>query len=101
MTTLLISARRWTCPDCPVEAVTHEAQPHSQLHQCKAHGGLAVPMVLDGTKAGITIREREDYVGTDMVQLHEGRPIMSVTVERDNGQDVAVFAASATGTGKS
>ena len=99
MTALLIPTRRWTCPKCTVESVTHEGRPHSQLHRCKGLAGIIVPMVMEGTKADVRIVEREDYIGTDKVRLQNGRPIMSVVTERDDGQDVAVFAAAATGTG--
>jgi hypothetical protein len=58
--------------------------------------GLTAPMVLAGTKAKVEIHEREDYIGSDKVQLHEGRPVMSVVTTRDDGQDVAVFAPVAT-----
>ena len=54
-------------------------------------------MVRDGVRAGIRVIEREDFIGADKVQLHEGRPVMSVVTERDDGQDVAVFAPAATG----
>jgi hypothetical protein len=56
-------------------------------------------MVLEGTKAKVETHEREDYIGTDDVRLHEGRPVMSVVTTRDDGQDVAVFAPTANGQG--
>jgi hypothetical protein len=52
-------------------------------------------MVPAGTRAKVYAREREDYIGGELVQLHEGRPVMSVITERDEGQDCAVFAPTA------
>jgi hypothetical protein len=52
-------------------------------------------MVPAGTRAKVYAREREDYIGDELVQLHEGRPVMSVITERDEGQDCAVFAPTA------
>jgi hypothetical protein len=57
-------------------------------------------MVLAGIKADVRTVEREDYIGGDLVQVHEGRPIMAVVTEREDGQDVTVFAPTATGNGE-
>lgn len=58
-------------------------------------------MVMAGTSAKIVAVEREDYVGTDLVQTDgEGRPIMSVVTVRDDGQDCMVFAPTATAKAK-
>ena len=96
--TLVRAVNRWYCPACKREDVTHEPRPHSRLHQCPASRGLSVPMVPAGTKAKVELREREDYVNGEVVQLdpERGRPVQSVIVTRDNGQDVAVFAPTAT-----
>jgi hypothetical protein len=49
-----------------------------------------------GIKAKVFAKEREDYVGSDLVQLDgDGRPIMSVVTVRDDGQDAVVFAPTA------
>jgi len=96
MIPILTPTQRWTCPNCPLEEVTHEARPHSRFHACKGLHGLTAPMVPAGTKCKVEVKEREDYIGTDVVRLHEGRPVMSVVTTRDNGQDVAVFAPAAT-----
>lgn len=93
---LLQPTQRWVCPNCSLEQVTHESRPHSRFHQCPGLNGLTAPMVPAGTKAKVTAHEREDYIGNDQVQLHEGRPVMSVVTERDDGQDVVVFAPTAT-----
>jgi hypothetical protein len=45
----------------------------------------------------VEAQEREDYVGKELVQTDgEGRPIMSVITTRDEGQDCAVLAPTAT-----
>jgi hypothetical protein len=97
--TVLLPTWRWNCPKCSTETVSHEAEPHSKLHRCsgKNMNGLITPMVQVGTKADIKVVEREDYINGDKVQLHDGRPVMAVTVERPDGQDSIVFAPAATG----
>ena len=97
MIPVLQPQHHWVCPKCTTETVTHEAQPHSQLHRCKGMHGIITPMVPKGIKAGFVVREREDYIGTDTVRLQNDRPVMSVTVDRDDGQDSVVFAPAATG----
>lgn len=91
----------WVCPNCTLEQVTHEIRPHVRMHTCRGFAGLTTPMVPKGTKCKVEVKEREDYVGEDEghVFLHEGRPIMSVVTTRDDGQDVAVFAPTATARG--
>jgi hypothetical protein len=97
MTPLIKPVNRWYCPNCKAEDVTHEVRPHSRFHTCPALRGLTAPMVPAGTKAKVELREREDYVGDELVRLdpEQGRPVMSVVTTRDNGQDVAVFAPTA------
>jgi hypothetical protein len=94
---LLSTERRWECPNCTVEDVTHDPRPHSRFHACKGLRGLAAPMVPAGTKAKVEAVERGDYIGEERVQLTDGRPVMAVITTRDDGQDVTVFAPSATG----
>ncbi len=100
MIPILVNRRHWTCPNCAFEDVTNEARPHSRFHACAGLHGLTAPMVMKGTKAKVEAKEREDYIGEDVVPHHEGRPVMSVVTTRDDGQDVAVFAPTATGTMK-
>jgi hypothetical protein len=54
-------------------------------------------MVPAGTKVKVTVREREDYVmGEDVQTDSDGRPVMSVTVEREDGSnDTTVYAPRA------
>lgn len=93
---LLTPIQHWACPNCTVESVTHEAQPHTRFHPCAGLAGLLAPMIPAGTRAKVTAVEREDYIGSEQVQLHHGRPVMAVVTERDNGRDTAVFAPTAT-----
>lgn len=88
--------QRWECPNCDFQDVTREARVHTRMHPCHGLRGLTAPMVPAGTRCKSEVHEREDYIGTERVQLHEGRPVMNVTVTRDDGQDAAVFAPTAT-----
>lgn len=93
---LLRPEHRWECPNCDLQEVTYDQQPHTRFHRCPGLlGGMTAPMVPAGTKAKVTAHEREDYIGDELVQLHNGRPVMSVITEREDGQDCAVFAPTA------
>ena len=97
MTVTITPIHRWTCPNCPQTDVTHEAQPHTRFHTCAGLKGLTAPMISAGTKAKVTAHEREDYIGNEIVPLDgEGRPVMSVVTEREDGTDTTVFASTAT-----
>lgn len=53
-------------------------------------------MVLDGVRARVRAVVREDYVaGEDVHYDGDGRPVMSVMIERDEGQDCVVYAPAA------
>lgn len=102
MTPLVTPAHHWHCPNCGKEDVTHEARPHSRFHICPSMRMLSAPMVPRGTKAKVSLHEREDYINGDEVMLdpERRRPVMSIVTERDDGkQDVAVFAPTATAKG--
>ncbi len=87
----------WSCPNCSTEDVTHDARPHSRFHTCPGLRGLSAPMVPTGTKAKVIANDRDDYVGKDIVQTdQDGRPVMSISTIRDDGEDVVVFAPTAT-----
>lgn len=87
---------RWYCPACHREDATRIAGPHSHYHQCAKLRGAWVPFVEQGIKAGIRVNRRGDYVGSDIVTVDgEGQPVMSVTTERDDGEDIAIFAPCA------
>lgn len=89
--------RRWECPNCDLTSVTREHRPHTRFHACRGLRGLTAPMVPAGTRCKVERREREDWVGKELVTLDgEGRPAMSVVTTRDDGIDCAVFAPCAT-----
>lgn len=101
MTNLLNSETRWECPNCPTTDVTWNSQPHTRFHNCRGLRGLSAPMVPAGTKCKVEIKEREDYVGKEVVTKDgEGRPVMAVETTRDEGNDVVVFAPCATAQGE-
>jgi hypothetical protein len=100
MIPLLSTERRWWCPNCSAEDRTFEARPHSRFHTCPGLRGLTAPMLPAGIRAKVEVHEREDYVNDEDVQLdpERGRPVMSVTTTRDDGEDVVVFAPTARST---
>lgn len=98
---LLTREHRWECPNCDATHVTREAQPHTAFHACRGLRGLTAPFVAAGTRAKVEAVERGDYVGKEQVQTDgEGRPVMAVVTTRDDGQDCAVLAATATGSAR-
>ena len=83
----------WVCPNCDLKDVTYESRPHSQFHTCAGLKGITAPMVPAGMNCEVKANVREDYVGDQDVQYDSnGRPIMSVTTTRDDGEDCAVLA---------
>lgn len=99
MSVLLRAERHWECPNCQHTDVTRETQPHSRFHACRGLRGLSAPMVPAGTRCKVETREREDYVGRELVHTDgNGRPIMSIVTTRDDGMDACVFAPCAVGT---
>lgn len=90
----------WYCPNCHQRGMTRETRPHSRYHHCPKLGGLVAPMLVVGTKAKVTAVERQDYVGKEHGLVYrDGRPIMSVVTEREEGTDVMVFAPTARAEG--
>jgi len=63
-----------------------------EYHNCPGKGMLTIPMIQEGAKVKVTVNEREDYISGEHVQMADGRPIMSVTVEREDGIDCSVYA---------
>lgn len=95
---LLTAEQHWECGKCPETHVTVLAEPHAPMHQCRGMAGLLVPYVAAGRRVKVTAAEREDYIGSDAVQLDgDGRPVMSVTIEDDNRRDAVVYAPAARG----
>ncbi|MGR6922559.1 hypothetical protein ACU635_50610 [[Actinomadura] parvosata] len=63
--------------------------------------GLMVPLTPEGVRCDVRAVEREDYVGRELVQLDgNGRPIMAVITEREDGQDCTVYAPTAVASGE-
>jgi hypothetical protein len=93
---------RLACPNCDHEEVAQLAVNEQRWHNCRGLAGLSTPLVPAGMNCKVEAHERDDYVGGDRVQTDgEGRPIMNVTTTRDDGQDVVVYAPTASGTGES
>jgi hypothetical protein len=85
----------WYCPNCDAQARTVDAK--LPMHQCSGIKGLVSPLVLVGTKAKVETREREDYVGKELVQTDaEGNVVMSTVTTRDDGQDCTIYVGTAT-----
>ena len=94
--------RAWWCPECKKTDQTKDDGTGTRYHTCPKMRGLSVPMVLAGVKAKLVLKEREDYVGKERVQLdpERRRPVMSVQTVRDSGTDLVVFAPTATSSGR-
>ena len=89
---VFIVEKRWHCPACGRLHKTLKPQWSTPLHRCKELHGAWVPFVAQGTEAHIRVNEREDYVGNDVPTTDsDGRPIMSVTTERKDGEDTHIF----------
>lgn len=85
----------WVCPRCNLREMAPAKEP--RFHNCSAMFGLTMPMLREGEAAKVTVSEREDYINGEDVQLVDGVPVMNVTVDRDSGQDVVVYAPTAHG----
>lgn len=81
----------WECPNCPAVDKTNDPRANP-FHRCRGLAGLTAPLVPAGTKCQVTAHEREDYIGCELVQLHEGRPVAQIRTEREDGQDCVVLA---------
>jgi hypothetical protein len=100
MTVLLASHRDWECPNCGRTDRTPASVPN-RYHPCPKLRGLMAPYLPAGVKAKVVAHDRDDYVNGDKVQTDAaGRPVMSITTERENGQDVMVFAPTANAFGR-
>lgn len=98
---LLKIEHRWACSKCDQTHVSREARPHTPFHPCRGLAGLMTPFVPAGTRCKVEAHEREDYIGKELVQVDgHGRPIMNVTITRDDGQDCTVYAPTATIEGR-
>ena len=97
---MIVNPTRLYCPNCKMETFSKPG-PAGRLrpmHVCPKLRGLTAPLYPVGVKAKVEARDREDYEGGDAGNVttdENGRPVMSVVTTRDDGQDVAVFAPSA------
>jgi hypothetical protein len=89
--------RNWQCNACGRLHVTKASSEGVQtpMHQCVGLAGTWVPFVPANSNAVVKVEERQDYIGTDTV-FHDanGRPIMAVYTEREDGQDCHILAPS-------
>jgi hypothetical protein len=88
----------WYCPNCGATDTTKEMRVHVRYHTCPRLRFLSAPMVRKGIAAKVELHEREAYVGDELVQYdpERGRPIVSIETTRDEGNDLIVFAPTAT-----
>lgn len=94
---ILLLEKQWVCPNCESNAVTRDSK--TPMHPCRGLTGLMVPLVPEGTKCKVEAVEREDYIGSELVQTDgAGRPVMAAVTTRDDGMDCAVFAPMAQAT---
>ena len=96
---LLNASKHWQCPSCDGEHVTQSwPHPYPPMHNCPKLG-ITAPYIEAGTDAIHVTVERDDYIGTDIVRLAHGRPVMSVITKRaDGSNDSHVYAPAATAT---
>lgn len=101
---ILSSTQNWQCPNCHHKDVTNlpaaQAAVASRFHPCGGLRGLTAPMVLAGTDCKVIAVERQDYVGSEIVQTDgNGRPVMAIHTEYADGRnDVAILAPTAQGS---
>jgi hypothetical protein len=93
--------KNWYCPQCGLTTQTADPRIAVPLHPCPKLRGLMTPMLEQGTAGKIEIREREDYIGDELVQLDPtGRPVMSMVTTRDAGTDARIYVPTATASVK-
>lgn len=100
MAALLTPELHWECPNCSCRRTTATpiapGNSLTELHACPGLHGVLAPLVAAGTKCKVVAHYREDYIHKDLPQTDEdGKVVMSVTVERENGQDCVVLAPTA------
>lgn len=89
----------WYCPECSEQCQTVNTiigptkTRNMPLHFCNGLFGLLAPMVKSGVNARLRVNYREDYLGKDIQATDErGKVVMSITTERDNGEDLIVHS---------
>lgn len=90
----------WYCPSCGFTGQLPPGAKQPAWHICPKLRMLSTPLLPVGTAGKHELREREDYVAGERVQLdpERGRPVMSLVTTRDEGTDAVVFAPTATGS---
>ena len=96
----LFETEGWYCPNCHFsETIPRIAKPHTRMHVCPKMAYLTTPLVAEGVKAKVVRHERPSYVGKEIVRTDaDGRPAFLITTTRDDGEDVTVYAPTATAT---
>lgn len=91
----------WQCNSCGQQHIEPaRAEVTTPMHACGALAGAWVPFVPSNSSGHLRVQEREDYIGTDMPYYDaNGRVLMSVYVERDDGEDCFILAPTATSIG--
>ena len=95
----LLPVHEWECPSCDRRSITRELVPQARPHPCTGRLGLTVPMVPVGARVKHVTREREDYIGRELVQYapENGRPVMAVEAHHLDGRvDAVVYVPTAT-----
>ena len=93
---MLFGPTRYECPNCTATVTLVRMATKPVLHTCAGLHGILAPLVPAGTACKIEANDRDDYVAGELVQTDDrGRPIMSVTTTRDDGQDTVVYAPTA------
>jgi hypothetical protein len=88
--------KHWMCNACGGTYETREARPHTPMHSCAALHGCSLPFIEVDSGARVRLVEREDYVGDAIAHVVDGRPVMSVVVDRPDGSnDCYAFADTA------
>jgi hypothetical protein len=96
---LIETVTDWYCPSCALTEQT--VNKDNRFHHCPKLR-MVSPLVRAGVHAKIERHMRQDYIGNEQVRRDDdGQPVMNLTITRDDGQDVFVFAPTATARGKS
>jgi hypothetical protein len=93
----ILGMTRWECPNCDTLDEFNVKPGQSRMHDCPGLKGLTAPMVPVGTKCKTEAIVWDDYVRNDDAVRHDGNgvPMSAVKVTREDGEDLAVFPASA------
>lgn len=92
-------AQLWQCAYRHCVAAARTVTTRIPLHPCPEMGGLMVPLVRVGERAGHRAIERPDYTNGDLVQDvrdRAGHLVMAVETHRDDGFSTTVYAPTAT-----